>query len=240
MKNIIFFILLFLIFVSLAFYIISDKSLKLTREAEVLYRQDMITESKQKIDEALKYNKLNRRAIILSTKIKKGLNNLNNLEDAQKIYREALDDLNKKRYEAAREKLIESFELISKISDNSKLYKELNSFKDKLSNKLAMITDIIVNEYKNEAKKRYNDNDLVGAYEILENVDVYDKDINNLRNNIAFEIGLKRYNYILGEDFRVKEMFFSDTIYWFSQIDKSSQYYSESRKYIKILKEHSK
>jgi len=52
------------------------------------------------------------------------------------------------------------------------------------------------------------------------------------------KLGERRYNNILGADFKVNEIEIRDAIYWFSQVGKDSEFYDKSKDYIKTLRKY--
>ncbi len=110
--------------------------------------------------------------------------------------------------------------------------------KEDIIDRIHKLTDQLTEKYIEEANERYNAGDLIEAYELLESIEINDPNIELLKNKIAFELGERRYNNILGADFKVTEIEIRDAIYWFSQVNKDSEFYNESRKYIETLRKY--
>lgn len=219
------------------YFVFTDRSYKLTKKAEEFYRENKIEEAKGLLDEALQLNKLNRKAIILKSKISKHIELKENIVQAEKQYNEALKDLKNKKYEEARIKLMESLNLIKQYSGES-VPDEIETLRENIVNKMNELTTKLANEYIEEAKVRYKNGELLDAYELLESIEFRDVNIEQLKSTIAFELGEKRYNNILGADFDVSELEIRDCIYWFSRVRKDSEYYNKSKEYIKTLKKY--
>ena len=238
MKKLLSAITIIILFLIIVFYIFTNKSYKLTRKAEEYYRENKIEEANKIVNEALALNKLNRKAIMLKSKITKQLEFKDKLEEAEELYNEALKDLENKKLEEARIKLMSSLDLINSSRLNKGLSDKVERLKEDIIDKIHKLTDQLTEKYIEEANERYNAGDLIEAYELLESIEINDPNIELLKNKIAFELGERRYNNILGADFKVTEIEIRDAIYWFSQVNKDSEFYNESRKYIETLRKY--
>jgi tetratricopeptide (TPR) repeat protein len=238
MKKLLSAITIIILFLIIVFYIFTNKSYKLTRKAEEYYRENKIEEANKIVNEALALNKLNRKAIMLKSKITKQLEFKDKLEEAEELYNEALKDLENKKLEEARIKLMSSLDLINSSRLNKGLSDKVERLKEDIIDRIHKLTDQLTEKYIEEANERYNAGDLIEAYELLESIEINDPNIELLKNKIAFELGERRYNNILGADFKVTEIEIRDAIYWFSQVNKDSEFYNESRKYIETLRKY--
>ena len=237
MRKVISVIVILIIFFVIIFFVFTDKSYKLTKKAEEFYRENKIEEANDLLNEALQMNKLNRRAIILKGKISKHIERKENINNAEELYNEALKDLKNKKYDEARVKLMRSLDLIKQYSAENKS-DEIETLSDNIVNKMNELTTKLANDYIEEAKIRYKNGELLDAYELLESIEFHDANIEQLKSKIAFDIGERRYNNILGADFNVSELEIRDGIYWFSRVRKDSELYEKSMEYIKTLKKY--
>ena len=238
MKKLLSAITIIILFLIIVFYIFTNKSYKLTRKAEEYYRENKIEEANKIVNEALALNKLNRKAIMLKSKITKQLEFKDKLEEAEELYNEALKDLENKKLEEARIKLMSSLDLINSSRLNKGLSDKVERLKEDIIDRIHKLTDQLTEKYIEEANERYNAGDLIEAYELLESIEINDPNIELFKSKIAFELGERRYNNILGADFKVAKIEIRDAIYWFSQVNKDSEFYNKSRKYIETLRKY--
>lgn len=238
MKKFLIVITILILFFIILFYVFTDKSYRLTKKAEEYYRENRIEEANRLVNEALTLNKLNRKAIILKSKITKQLELRDKIEEAEKLYKEALKDLENREFEEARLKLMSSLELINSSYSADGLAEKAERLKEEIIDKIHKLTDQLTNKYIEEANNRYKAGDLIEAYELLETIEINDPNIELLKSKIAFELGERRYNNILGADFKVNEIEIRDAIYWFSQVGKDSEFYDKSKDYIKTLRKY--
>jgi tetratricopeptide (TPR) repeat protein len=240
MKKLLSAITIIILFLIIIFYVFTDKSYRLTKKAEEYYRENNIKEANKIVNEALALNKLNRKALILKNKITKQLEFKDKLEEAEKLYNEALKDLQNKKLEEARVKLMSSLDLINSSHLNKGLSNKAERLREDIIEKIHKLTNQLTEKYIEKANERYKAGDLIEAYEFLESIEINDPNIELYKSKIAFELGERRYNNILGADFKVTELEIRDAIYWFSQVNKDSEYYNKSRKYIKTLRKYLK
>jgi tetratricopeptide (TPR) repeat protein len=238
MKKLFSAIVIVVIFLIAVFFVFTDKSYRLAKKAEENYRENRLEEAEELLNEALKLDKLNRKAIILKTKIRKQLQLKNNLKEAEELYKEAVNDLENKKYDEARIKLMKSMDLIKGYPSNENMTDHIEKLKQDIIKKMNVLSTKLAEAYIEEAKRRYNEGELIDAYELLESIEFNDINIEILKSKIAFEIGENRYNNILGADFKVSELEIRDAIYWFSRVREASEYYSKSRDYIKRLRKY--
>jgi len=238
MKKLFSAIVIVLIFLIIIFFVFTDKSYRLTKRAEEYYRESRLEEAEELLNEALQLDKFNRKAIILKTKINKELELGNNIEEAEGLYKEAVNDLENEKFDEARIKLMRCMDLVKGYSSNDNLADYVEKLKKDIVNKMNELNTKLADIYIKEAKLRYNDGDLIDAYELLESIEFNDNNIEILKSKIAFEIGEKRYYNILGADFKVNELEIRDAIYWFSRVSEASEYYNKSRDYIKRLRKY--
>ncbi|MDY6821668.1 MAG: hypothetical protein SVN78_08620 [Deferribacterota bacterium] len=240
MKNVLISLSIIIAFIFLAIYLLTDESYKLAKKAEEMLKAGDVEQAEKLTSKALEINRYNRKAILVDTKIKRYIKNKEIIRKAKIKYEEALDNLEKGNFKDAQVKLIEAIDLLNKINDKDLLYEEANKLMDKIVEEIQNLTDRLGEYYYNNALKAYKEGDLIGAYELLELIEVKDKKILDLKSKIAFEIGEKRYNKILESDFQVSEYELKDALYWFRNVDRYSNYYDKSREYIKTLNEHIK
>lgn len=238
MKKLFSAIVIVLIFLIIIFFVFTDKSYRLTKRAEEYYRENRLEEAEELLNEALQLDKFNRKAIILKTKINKELELRNNIEEAEGLYKEAVNDLENEKFDEARIKLMRCMDLVKGYSSNDNLADYVEKLKKDIVNKMNELNTKLADIYIKEAKLRYNDGDLIDAYELLESIEFNDNNIEILKSKVAFEIGQKRYYNILGADFKVNELEITDAIYWFSRVSEASEYYNKSRDYIKRLRKY--
>jgi tetratricopeptide (TPR) repeat protein len=238
MKKLFSAIVIVLIFLIIIFFVFTDKSYRLTKRAEEYYRESRLEEAEELLNEALQLDKFNRKAIILKTKINKELELGNNIEEAEGLYKEAVNDLENEKFDEARIKLMRCMDLVKGYSSNDNLTDYVEKLKKDIVNKMNELNTKLADIYIKEAQLRYNDGDLIDAYELLESIEFNDNNIEILKSKIAFEIGEKRYYNILGADFKVNELEIRDAIYWFSRVSEASEYYNKSRDYIKGLRKY--
>lgn len=239
MKKIISVIVILIIFFVIIFFVLTDKSYKLAKKAEGLYRENKIEEANDLLNEALKLNKLNRKAIILKAKINSYMKRKENINHAEELYDEAQKDLKNRKYGEAHIKLIRSLDLIKQYSDENST-DEIETLRENIVNKINELTAKLSNVYIEEAKIRYNNGELLDAYQLLESIEFHDANIEEFKSKIAFKIGERRYNNILGADFNVSELEIKDAIYWFSRVREDSVLHEKSMEYIKTLKKYLK
>ena len=237
MKKLVVLLILVAVFGSFVYYYLNSTTYKLYREAEKLYEEEKYNEAYQKVLKSLKYYKFNKSSLVLKAKLYKILKANNDYQRALKLYKEAKKAYFIEDYETAKNYIVESYELLINIPTDVPIKNKADELLKEVSDELEKYVKLLPPKYIKKALTLSAKGNFVAAYEYLDKLGIEDEKIKRLKMDFAFEIGNRRYSYVLTHKGSLDRTYINDAIYWLSKIDKTHPKYNIAQKELKVLKE---
>lgn len=208
------------------YYTFSSKSYKLSREAQQEYDKGNYATAYDLVKEAMQYNKFNRQAIALRPKLRRIVDGAASLEEANKLYEDALNKALAGDVNGAKLEMSQAYTIAQKITGLSpskpaakELMKKIERDTREVVNKAPEI------QYQN-AVRYIGDGDLIRGYEALSNIDPQNQKVKQKMSETAYQIGLERYTSVKAGN--TSKNIVDDAIYWFSNVQPSDANFSDA------------
>ena len=219
------------------YFYMSSHSNILLKEAEDLYSAGDLYGAHDKAAEALKADTRNRKAIDVKSRLYSEVKNDTNYKQAQEEYQLGLVAMNRNKYKEAGEHFYSAFRHADNVSTRASQYGDAQKLYKEVLAKYNELDDRVTEYHYKNALRIYVSGDPAGAFESLQQAPKETQQVANLRSNIAYDLGLKRYEEIMVNPDISPLSYYNDAIYWFKLIDSASSHYKEAQDAIKILTE---
>ncbi|WP_277657077.1 hypothetical protein [Seleniivibrio woodruffii] len=216
------------------YFSLNTRSYDLSREAQQLYDKGEYREAYTKVDEALNLNRLNRQAIALRPKLMRIVEGEDLLGEAKKLYEDGVSVGLEGNVEDAKIKMKRAYDIANSIPGLSPSKPEAKELIKNINRDTQMIIDRAPEIKYREAMKHVGSGDLVRAYEALGNIDPQTEKIQRKRSEIAYQMGMHRYNAVLSTG--GNKGLVEDGIYWFSAVADFDENYADAQNKISELK----
>ncbi|KAA0258099.1 hypothetical protein FHQ18_06795 [Deferribacter autotrophicus] len=235
-KVIILIAVLFLIAAGTVWYYLNSATYKLYREAAALAEEEKYHEAYAKIIESLKYYKFNKKSLVLKARLYKIIKAEEDYKKAERLYKEAKKAYFIEDYETAKKYIAECFDLLINIPSDVPIKEKADMLLEEVKKDIDRFSIVISKAYINKALTLSAKGDYVAAYEYLERLGFENEKVKRLKMDFAFEIGNKRYTYVLSHKGSADKTYINDAIYWLSKVDKTHPKYEMAQKELKVLK----
>ena len=218
----------------LYFYLERD-TFDLIREAEELYASGDLYGAHGKAEEALRSDPLNRRAINLKGSLFLEVQNDTNYRSALEEYQLGITAMNRQNFHEASKSFNKAIEHIDNISRAAPQYESAQILYKEILVKYDELNDRFTVYYYNVALTAYKKEDFAEAFEYLRQAPKETVQVAELRNDIAYNLGMRRYEEIMTTSSPLPLSFYNDAFYWLRQVSPSSSKYKQAQDAIKTL-----
>lgn len=234
-KFLIGFIFISVFFAALLYNYMSDESHKLYDEAVKLYDEQKYFEAHEKVKEAMDKNMLNRKAILLKSKLYEIVTGEENYQEASRLYEEAVNLAMKGNGEQARVNIVRALELLDKVPSTAPSKEKA----DKLIERIARDAEPLLSKAPDVAYRRaksfYEQGNYRRAYENLVRLPALSPEGRAMKSSAAYKAGLDVYTSIKDlPDISNAEIY--DAIYWFEQVESGQPDYMDATEKINELR----
>jgi tetratricopeptide (TPR) repeat protein len=233
-KYLVIFTIVFVIGAGL-YYTFTDESYDYYNRAQELYEQGEYIRAHDMVEEALRINKLNRKAISLKGKLYPIVQGQQNFKEAEALYQEAVNLALKGNVVQAKLAMSKSYDLASKITTSSLVYEEAQELIEKIVRDSTLVIDKAPDTLYKNALKFIKEGKLIRAYEALNNIEIENEKIKRKKSELAFRLGERRF-----KDISEKSIAYSsevqDAIYWYSRVQPFDDRYATASERVNELK----
>jgi len=237
-KNLIFLISVVLIFAALIggyLYINKDSNFYYNQAVD-LYNENKFNQARAALDKSLEQNRYNRKALLLSGKVNVILKGEADYREAELLYDEAVKHARDGNYEFARIQMAKAVKLLDNISTKSLARKKADMFLVKIENNLDDILKPKPEVHLNRARKLMGAGRYEQAFEALSKLPDDNSQAARLKSEVAYTLGLQKFEAIQKRGKKVSSYEINDAIYWLGNVQAGTENSIAARELIEKLK----
>lgn len=190
---------------------------RLYDEAIALEAEGKYREAHEKIVQALEINPKNKKVLIYKTKLFNIVQNLDFLESAVKNRDEGVRAMNRGDYVTASEKLDEALVKVAQVSPSVLGYDEAMELQAQLLKDTERLLKEAPEKYYMQAVSFAQKGEYERAYTSLEYILKPEPKVINLKNDLAYRIGVEKYNECVSNPYP-SSFLLRDAIMWLSRV----------------------
>lgn len=235
MKKYLFFLFVLLIPVVLVIVYVTDASHDIYKEAQALFDQGKVREAHDKVQEALKVNGLNRKALSLKAQAYAIVKAEDDYNKAEELYNESIPLALEGKAEEARIKLINAVEILDAIPLSAPNKEQADQLIAKIFRDSEALLRRTPEILLRRAKSLYNQGQYMRAYENLNRITIDTQEVRTLKSAAAYKAGMDVYSRLQNlRDVSNAELY--DAIYWFEQVEEGQADYEDALKKLAELR----
>lgn len=220
---------------SIFIFVKLDPSHSVYLEAKSLYENGENRKAYVKVQEAMRINALNRKAILLQAKLHKIVTSEDNYNAAMESYSESMQNYFDEEYLLAIHNISESYDSLNKVHSDAPIFDKAKKLQAKVDEKIDSIQKKLPELYFKKIEELMKEKQYSAAYEYLLRMDSKDKKVISSKDKLAYKIGTERYAKVMSNTDNISDYEIADAIYWLSSVTKESSSFSFSEKQIKVL-----
>lgn len=218
------------------YYVLTSQSYEMSRKAQELYDKGEYREAYDLADKALRMNRLNRQAINLRPKLMRIVEGEDMLAEATRLYEDAVNKALEGKVEEAKLQMSQAYTLADNMPGLSPSKPKAKELIKKIERDAATIMDRAPETQYQTAVKYIGEGKLIRAYEALSNISLESEKIKNKKSELAYQIGMQRYEAALAEE-APSAAIVQDGIYWFGNVDKSDSNYIDAAAKVEAMRQ---